>query len=98
MNGILMKNTKKKRCNKFSTLMQSMNLVLQYKKSYLISLVALNTILAILPYLTLFISQKLLNMIGSKTEKVFQSVVRVRRKSPKSVSRKQPILVKRKSP
>lgn len=75
MNGILMKNTKKKRCNKFSTLMQSMNLVLQYKKSYLISLVALNTILAILPYLTLFISQKLLNMIGSKTEKVFQSAM-----------------------
>lgn len=35
MNGILMKNTKKKRCNKFSILMQSMNLVLQYKKKLL---------------------------------------------------------------
>lgn len=44
------------------------------------------------------IEQGVKDVYSSENFKQYLSCVRVRRKSPKSVSRKQPILVKRKSP
>lgn len=72
-----MKNLKKNMLTKIRILKRSIDLVLEYDNKYLVSLLILNSILGIMPYLTMYILQKLLNMIGFLTSNSLNQVIKM---------------------
>ena len=65
-----MNNYKQKLRNTFCILLNTLNMILQYKKYIFIVLIILNTLISLLPYISILLSQKLINLIQLKQDDI----------------------------
>lgn len=65
-----MSNYKQKLRNTSRILLNTLNMILQYKKYIFIVLIILNTLISLLPYISILLSQKLINLIQLKQDDI----------------------------